>query len=185
MGFVVLDTTAHVGARRRTPLSTANHEGNGMRIGKLLVVAVVCVTFAAESAQGFQGSEVSVASFISSVTPPASCVTPATVVSVATPQQYRSSRDYLLITTSIEGHCPTGQIFAHVSVAGTTVQPTAFAIQCDGSLTTRTTTSLWFLVPASEGGPVIPAGSVVDVGVCANTEDSTVTSAQLRVETRR
>ena len=105
-----------------------------MRIGTLLVVvALVCVTFAVESARGFQGNDVSVAASILSVTPPASCVTPATVVSVATPQQYGSRRDYLLITTSIEGNCPTGQIFAHVSVGGTTVQPTAFAIQCDGT----------------------------------------------------
>jgi hypothetical protein len=168
------------------PLRTANHEGNGMRIGKLLVVALVGVTFAVESAQGFQGNEVSVASSISNVTPPL-CATPATVVSVATPQQYRSRREYLLITTSIEGFCLEDQIFAHVSVAGNTAFPTAFAIQCDGSPSFRTTTSLWFLLPESEGGPDIPAGSIVDVAVCSNTGASTtaVTSAQLRVETRR
>jgi hypothetical protein len=161
-----------------------------MSIGKLLAVALVCVAFAAESAHGFQGNDVSVASSISSVNPLPLCSTPATVtvVSVETPQQYRSRRDYLLITTSIAGFCVSDQIFAQVSVGGTTVQPTAFAIQCDNSATTTTTTSLWFLIPASEGGPVIPAGSVVDVGVCSNLGSSgasTVTSAQLRVETRR
>jgi hypothetical protein len=157
-----------------------------MRFDKLLVV-VVCFTLAAESARGFQGNEVSVASSTPNATPPASCATLDIVVSVPTPRNYRSAKDYLMITTSIVGSCVDDQIHAQVSVAGNTVHPAAFAVQCDNVITTVTTTSLWYLVPQSQGGIVIPPDSTVDVGVCSNAGGgtTTVTSAQVRVETRR
>jgi hypothetical protein len=156
-----------------------------MKYRKLRFLALIAGTFAAESARAYQAKSVS-GLYVSGSVPMPVCSggTLAVIASVPLPTKYNSKKDYLTITTNVESYCPGDQLFAAIRIAGNVIHPTSYAKQCDGSFG-ASTTSLWWVFPESQGGPVIPDDATVDLGICDNAGGATLQAAQVRVEVQK
>jgi hypothetical protein len=103
------------------------------------------------------------------------------VASVAVPEKYRGKKHFLLVTSSVQQSCEGTGTRSHLEVDGVELTPAVGPTECtDSGWAFRN--RQWSFPPASQGGPVIAPGAVIELRLHAFDEGAAFGVRTLRVE---
>jgi hypothetical protein len=148
-----------------------------------MAAALTCLTTAALGDMNVAGKKVSVVSRNALTVVPAF---PGSVtVTVPVPSTYKSKKDFLLITTSVQEFCSGENIYSGVSVGGVDAEPGpsgSFYTECSNSSGFEYHSRAWFLAPESAGGSPVPPGSSVTWTISSGIGTASIEAATMNVE---
>ena len=103
------------------------------------------------------------------------------VASVAVPEKYRGKKHFLLVTTSVQQSCVGTGTRSHLTIDGVEVTPAVGPTECtDSPFAFRNRE--WSFPPASQGGPVIAPGALVELRLRAFDAGAAFGTRTMRVE---
>lgn len=148
-------------------------------------VAVSLVATAAYGQTSFVGKKMSVASSSGVTVVVPAFPTTVTIASVGVPAKYKSKKNILAISTSVQEYCGSDTISSTLTVGGFNAEPDPSAnsyFECVNNGGFEMRAREWFLVPESAGGPIVPPGATIDLLLASISGTSQAAVAAIQAE---
>ena len=138
-----------------------------MVVRHLSVTVAVCLLATAAAGQvTLVGKKMSVASTASALAAVPAYPATLAIASVGVPSAYKSKKNILAISTSVQEICTGDTVGSLVQVGGFNAQPdpnASYWFECYNNSGYEMRARDWFLVPESAGGPVVPPAATIDL----------------------